>query len=261
MEQRKGFTLIELLVVIAIITIIAALLFPVFARAREKARQTTCLSNIKQQGMAVMMYAQDHDEMLPLYWRLNEPNNDLPRDWNHIHYWHVQIMPYVMSREVFRCPSLPPPRNQVFDPGERDADGNLVRWWSKGTGGYGWNACFISTQPGIYGALTQFQPESMNLAGITAAAETIMIGEIHKKLDPAGIYLTQRLFDQVPKSTAVGCLYPGLPPVTEDGITYPGGNREYRHNNGMNVAFFDGHAKWYTEEALESRPDLWIPKK
>ena len=61
-------------------------------------------------------------------------------------------------------------------------------------------------------------------------------------------------------STAAGCLYPSLPPVTQKGTTYPGGNREYRHNNGMNVAFFDGHAKWHTQETLESRPDLWTPK-
>ncbi len=63
--MRKGFTLIELLVVIAIIAILAAILFPVFAKAREKARQTSCLSNMKQIGLASMMYAQDYDERLP----------------------------------------------------------------------------------------------------------------------------------------------------------------------------------------------------
>ncbi len=65
MQQRRGFTLIELLVVIAIIAILAAILFPVFAQAREKARQTTCTSNLKQIGTAFMMYVQDYDETYP----------------------------------------------------------------------------------------------------------------------------------------------------------------------------------------------------
>ena len=67
-RQREGFTLIELLVVIAIIAILAAILFPVFAQAREKARQTSCTSNLKQQGTAMMMYAQDYDESYPSNW-------------------------------------------------------------------------------------------------------------------------------------------------------------------------------------------------
>src|ERR1700752_5232231 len=66
MKQRYGFTLIELLVVVAIIAILAAILFPVFAQAREKARQATCVSNLKQIGTATMMYAQDYDERFPI---------------------------------------------------------------------------------------------------------------------------------------------------------------------------------------------------
>src|SRR5438093_13768249 len=67
-ETRRGFTLIELLVVIAIIAILAAILFPVFARARSQARKATCASNLKQIGLAFLMYAQDSDETFPVHW-------------------------------------------------------------------------------------------------------------------------------------------------------------------------------------------------
>jgi prepilin-type N-terminal cleavage/methylation domain-containing protein len=80
-HRSRGFTLIELLVVIAIIAILAAILFPVFAQAREKARQASCLSNAKQMSTAVMMYAQDYDETFPLYFQ-PQANGD---NW----YWHV----------------------------------------------------------------------------------------------------------------------------------------------------------------------------
>src|ERR1700729_3180729 len=94
MYKNKGFTLIELLVVIAIIAILAAILFPVFAKAREKARQTACLSNEKQMGTAVMMYVQDYDEHMPSVW---DTNTGLT--------WADEIYPYVKSLGVFVCPS------------------------------------------------------------------------------------------------------------------------------------------------------------
>ena len=85
MQRKRAFTLIELLVVIAIIAILAAILFPVFAQARDKARQASCLSNMKQQGLAVHMYAQDYDEMVPPWWDYDySPTN--PAGWGLIHY-------------------------------------------------------------------------------------------------------------------------------------------------------------------------------
>ncbi len=103
--KKKGFTLIELLVVIAIIAILAAILFPVFAKAREKARQTSCLSNMKQIGLAHMMYAQDYDDTLcPLATQvasLNEPfMPDFQATW-----WVNLINPYIKSTQIFACPS------------------------------------------------------------------------------------------------------------------------------------------------------------
>ncbi len=101
--HRKGFTLIELLVVIAIIAILAAILFPVFARAREKARQTSCLSNLKQIGLGMMMYAQDWDETLPRCAMYTAPAVVLPEGGPD--YWFQQIMPYLKNTQILSCPS------------------------------------------------------------------------------------------------------------------------------------------------------------
>jgi len=95
--RSKGFTLIELLVVIAIIAILAAILFPVFARARENARQTSCLSNLKQIALGYLMYVQDYDGMAP-----NNPGN-----WGGFPdiVWRVQIQPYIKNTQIYHCPS------------------------------------------------------------------------------------------------------------------------------------------------------------
>ncbi|MFQ3611467.1 MAG: DUF1559 domain-containing protein, partial [Fimbriimonadales bacterium] len=107
--KRRGFTLIELLVVIAIIAILAAILFPVFAQAREKARQTGCLSNVKQIGLGVQMYTQDYDEILP-----RNAYADPPRVPEGAHFtncssprWMDVIQPYIKNVDVFNCPSDP----------------------------------------------------------------------------------------------------------------------------------------------------------
>ncbi len=92
---RKGFTLIELLVVIAIIAILAAILFPVFARARENARRASCQSNLKQIGLGLMQYTQDYDETFPLV-RLNTAP---------VVYWMDAVQPYIKSYQLFKCPS------------------------------------------------------------------------------------------------------------------------------------------------------------
>ena len=90
--MRKGFTLIELLVVIAIIAILAAILFPVFAKAREKARQASCTSNVKQLMLAFLMYAQDYDEKFPTQYNC----------WGT---WVFLIQPYIKNTQLYMCPS------------------------------------------------------------------------------------------------------------------------------------------------------------
>ncbi|MEN6303904.1 MAG: DUF1559 domain-containing protein [Armatimonadia bacterium] len=128
--RRRGFTLIELLVVIAIIAILAAILFPVFAKAREKARQTSCLSNVKQLMLGVLSYAQDYDEMLPAHYygpagsAVTYPGGGTSTGLM----WYWMIQPYVKSINLFDCPSA------------------RLRWTGNYTGGsmYGYSRYIVS---------------------------------------------------------------------------------------------------------------------
>ena len=138
---RRGFTLIELLVVIAIIAILAAILFPVFARAREKARQSSCLSNVKQLSMGVLQYVQDWDEMLPVYYNPFVPDTTA-------RYWYQVSMPYIKNTQVLVCPSR---TNRPV--------------------GYGWNIDEMG-----YGSSTACGP-AVALASIQSPAETIWFAE------------------------------------------------------------------------------------
>lgn len=101
--RQKGFTLIELLVVIAIIAILAAILFPVFARAREKARQASCQSNEKQLALAVLMYVQDYDERMPAC-RFGTTANRCQGSAQY-YTWRAAVQPYIKNRQIFICPS------------------------------------------------------------------------------------------------------------------------------------------------------------
>ncbi len=154
--NRRGFTLIELLVVIAIIAILAAILFPVFARAREKARQTSCLSNVKQIMLSIMMYAQDYDETLIPASQLRFTGD-----------WYRALEPYVKNIQVWSCPSNPV---------------NVTATYSQFLG-YGWNYAefgyrYIEGEedmaagrvPPRYGWCTA-------LGDIEYPAETILIGD------------------------------------------------------------------------------------
>src|SRR5690242_4015403 len=102
--KRKGFTLIELLVVIAIIAILAAILFPVFSAARKRAKLTGCVANLKQIGLATIMYANDHGDMIPSYnaaFGFCEWNRSLTEGYT---LWTKTLKNYVKSPKIFRCP-------------------------------------------------------------------------------------------------------------------------------------------------------------
>lgn len=105
-HRQRGFTLIELLVVIAIIAILAAILFPVFAQARAKARQAACMANLKQLGLGFEMYSQDHDEMLPVwgYGNTSDPDNGPAQGFFS---WDTVIEPYIKNQQILQCPNNP----------------------------------------------------------------------------------------------------------------------------------------------------------
>src|SRR5207245_1421191 len=123
MKRREaGFTLIELLVVIAIIAILAAILFPVFAQAREKARQTTCLSNMKQWSLGTRMYLIDYDDtVVPCYlYTVHGSDGTLPTGKPYLQWWPDLLNPYVKNDKVWQCPNWSMPYTygrDAFEPG------------------------------------------------------------------------------------------------------------------------------------------------
>jgi prepilin-type N-terminal cleavage/methylation domain-containing protein len=137
---RRGFTLIELLVVIAIISILAAILLPVFAQAREAARKASCTSNAKQLVTAINMYAQDYEETLPFA--------GFDGAGTHLSSWMLQVSPYVKNGQIFKCPSDPNPNN-VWDGTLADVGVS-----------YGYNFLFLN---------------SVSLAAVNKPSETIVL--------------------------------------------------------------------------------------
>ncbi len=150
--RRRGFTLIELLVVIAIIAILAAILFPVFAKAREKARTSSCQSNMKQIGVAFAQYTQDYDEMLPLCRTCTGFIS--PVDGSNVTLtWRFSIQPYMKSIQVFHCPS-----NNT----NQKVDGGILNDYGYPTDGNDGNTGFsYGTGTGVVGlAKIQFPAET-----------------------------------------------------------------------------------------------------
>ncbi len=171
-RKTTGFTLIELLVVIAIIGILAAILFPVFARARENARRTSCLSNTKQLGLGVLQYAQDYDEKLPSSYDLS---GDEARNW-----WGAMIQPYVKGTQLFYCPS-----DSVHDYAKPDG---FSRW----NVSYGYNYVFLNAE-----ATPAYSGGGVSLAAINEVSQTVMLADSNNSL-PYVIF-AQGLYQPLPR--------------------------------------------------------------
>ena len=215
--KRHGFTLIELLVVIAIIAILAAILFPVFARAREKARAASCLSNCKQLGLGLMMYCQDNDE----YYTINEPHgaNDVAAKW-----WCSRIYPYVKNKQIWACPSAPSVVSYYY------ADGSLPAR----TIPHGWGF------------------DQVHYPYRTIYDTPMTIGDIKQPANSGVLFEKTNAITTMPYVYCAVC-YPTAAAYTSQVAD--------RHNNGLNVRFYDGHAKWLSKTTVLSGADarrLWL---
>ena len=228
--KRRGFTLVELLVVIAIIAILAAILFPVFARARENARRSSCQSNLKQIGLGLLQYLQDYDETMPrsAYGPVSAPSDSVN------YKWMDAIYPYVKSEPVFNCPSdgLSPP----------------YRWRdSTNYGSYGQNGAYRNAGD------AQTPPRSaqylVSLAQIGSPAQTVWATDTNNAPgDP-----TATPNNGGSSGGSYGFTWPdiaGNPTIIEAGSGYrqltnaaAGGGLAERHLQTANTLFCDGHVK------------------
>ena len=215
----KGFTLIELLVVIAIIAILAAILFPVFAQAREKARQTSCLSNMKQIGTAVQLYVDDYDETFPTcYWFSAQTWEGNPM----INSWPGHFLPYIKNVNIFVCPSATP-----YDA----SDGNCKRGNTRCINcSYAANGAYFGR---VYGPSEWYSMSDLTcnvqpkcLANIEHSSERILLSEL------SFFHHLSQVEPYVNENTGYlkTCGYEKAPAF---------------HNGGANYTFCDGHAKYY----------------
>ena len=216
-QQRKrlrfrGFTLIELLVVIAIISLLAAILFPVFSRARENARRTSCLNNAKQILVGVTQYSQDYDESFPL------------RDSSGLGNWPVVIMPYVKSTQLFQCPS----------------DTNKT---NMGSGANNFHLSYLAnsvnssssvTVQGVFGRFNSGTAYLVSLSDVAKPAATVLLAD--------GAVEGTASAPFIDRSTAKNQSYIMLVPGTSNTSSAYGAPLD-RHLETVVVAYCDGHMK------------------
>jgi prepilin-type N-terminal cleavage/methylation domain-containing protein/prepilin-type processing-associated H-X9-DG protein len=225
-STRSAFTLIELLVVIAIIAILAAILFPVFAQAREKARQSVCLSNGKQIGTALMMYVQDYDEVYPVNNGAYFAENPSNRTNACLFAWQLQLEPYIKNTQVFECPSRRFTTAFTLNYGTR-----VVQLPDRGLGANEW----IVGRSGCTAVVGGTNPQTVAQAAVGRAADMPMIAD--------SLY---QLFNE-PRRIG-GANYAGTNWAsyqTDPNANAVGSNPALaRHAGGSNIIYADGHAKW-----------------
>jgi len=232
--RRRGFTLIELLVVIAIIAILAAILFPVFARARENARKASCQSNLKQLGNGVMMYVQDYDETFPVWDRFQSAAQQPLAP-------PAAIFPYVKNVGVYCCGS-----------GARTPNvAGLPAGWDQ----YGWGAVpYVFPGPAALGyafnermfASPWVGAAGLAMARMVAPASTIMGGDAMHMYGGVGAFVFANACCDSPalgwQDGSLDGMDAGTGQATPDTAS--------RHSGGGNMLFADGHVKWRADHDL-----------
>lgn len=229
--RHRGFTLIELLVVIAIIALLTAILFPVFARARENARKSSCLNNLKQIGLGLTQYTQDYDDTLPMPWYGPAASGNSTVGPPASYKWMDVTYPYIKSEQAFTCPS-------------DGAAGRFYRFY--GNGG--------TTQFGSYGINEAYWGQATNP---TLAPPT---------WPPGGSGQGPQTLANIPKPAQTvwvadaGGGYPiawqnigANPPITTTGGMRALGNCRERHLNTTNVLWVDGHVKSHSLDFLVTK--------
>jgi prepilin-type N-terminal cleavage/methylation domain-containing protein/prepilin-type processing-associated H-X9-DG protein len=215
----RGFTLIELLVVISIIAIIAAILFPVFARARENARRASCQSNLKQMSLGVIQYVQDYDERFPLSGGPLGTQCGDTRSGEHLS-WATKIQPYVKSTQIFKCPSDYWSNYPTTSYLRKTATMSYADNWLLGP----------TYAPG------GTPPAPVHIASVVQPTKVVMWIEDE--------------YTQNPQMTTIACHW-----WTANYFYANGNELAYnRHLDGSNMAFVDGHVKWFKTEKTSTYP-------
>lgn len=227
--KQRGFTLIELLVVIAIIAILAAILFPVFARARENARRSSCQSNLKQIGLGLFQYTQDYDERLPRSWVAVEGDAGYYR-------WMDVIQPYIKSTQLFSCPSDSVNKPFITSATQPVYSSGTTKRTTAELGSYGMNIAYWDGADNYTGL-----QDGVAISRIGSTASTIFA------VDGGNNNNGEIAWQNVGNTNAAGFINNTSNPPTL------GTWAVARHLETINTLFCDGHVKSMKLDALNAR--------